>query len=269
MTIDVRMPGANSTTAGNTAIFKLPTGRRYHDLQIEFSGITLAQMTEIRVLANGKPIHRYTGAMRNVLNKFDGRQDASVSNVLVIPFTRYKLKNRQAEEETALNTGSDQAIRSLTLEIDMHADAAATEFKMNATQSDNVDELTPILHCLYYPRSTAGAGEAQFGDLPFGKLTSQALNRVFIKPDSGTVEKVVIERDTYTIFERSKGLNDSIQKDGVRVAQSGYYVIDRTEKGYGGDPIALAGAQDYRYRVEFTEAAQVDFQIEYIGGLGD
>ena len=268
MTIDVRMPGANSATAGNTAIFKLPTGRRYHDLQLEFSGITLAQMSEIRVLANGKPIHRYSGVMRNILNMFDGRDDAA-AGVLVIPFTRYKLKNRQAEEETALNTGDREAIRSLTLEIDISATATAPAFKMNATQSDNLEEATPILHCLYFPRSTAGAGEAQFGDLPFGKLTSQALNRVFIKPDAGSISKVVVERDTYTIFERSKKLNDSIQKDGVRVAQDGFYVIDRTEKGYGGDPIALAGAQDYRYRVEFTAAAQVDFQIEYIGGLGD
>lgn len=268
--VDLRMPGPNTTVAGNTAIFKLPVGRRYHELALVYAGITLAQMNEIRLLVNGKPVHRYTGTMRNIMNQFDGRADAATAGVLFIPLDRFDLKNRAGEEETAFNTGPGTPVRSLTLEIDMDAAALGTSFDLYANQSDNSPDWTgAFLHCLHYPRSVAGAGESEFSDLPYGGVTSQILNRAFIKPSAGTLSQVKIERDTYTLFERSAALNEAVQTDFGRVPQAGYYCLDRTERGYSADPIILRGAQDFRYKATFSAAAQVDFQLEFIGSLGD
>lgn len=270
--IEVRMPGAEGVSPGNTAIFKLPVGRRFHELQLAYSGVTLAQMTEIRVLVNGKPIHRYPATVRDVMNQFDGREAAN--GILVIPFDRYGLKNRAGEEETALNTDSVGAdgrkIGSLTVEIVIHPDATAPVLSMNATQSERLEGGPgSVMHVMHFPRTAGGAGELQVSDLPFGMLTSQALNRVFIKPSAGTIDKVILERDTYTIWEREAALNSMMQQHGIRVPQAGWFVIDKSEKGYGGDPVGLVGFHDFRYRLECSAAATVDFHVEYLGALGD
>ena len=270
--IEVRMPAGEGIVAGQTATFKLPIGRRFHELQMSYSGVTLAQMTEMRLFANGKVIHRYSATDRDAINKFDGR--AAADGILVIPFDRYNLKTLAGEEETALNTGSvdDQGmgITSLMLEIDL-ADAEYTPvITMNATQSDALaGGPGTVLHIPRHTRDTAGAGEFDISDLPRGNATSIALNRLIVKPSANDISKMQIDRNQYIIFERSKALNELVQKDGVRVPQSGYIVIDKTERGYGGDPIDLVGVSDFRYKFTMTGASTLTILSEYLGKLGD
>ncbi|AUR98305.1 double jelly roll capsid protein [Vibrio phage 1.249.A._10N.261.55.B9] len=270
--IEVRMPAGEGIAAGQTATFKLPIGRRFHELQLAYSGVTLAQMTEIRIFANGKVIHRYSGSDRDSMNKFDKR--AAASGVLTIPFDRYKLKTLAGEEETALNTGSADAngvsITSVYMEIDIAAAASAPVMSLTATQSDALPGGPgTVLHVQRHTRDAAGAGEFDISDLPRGTATSIALNRIFFKPSANDIAKVTIERNQYTIFERSKALNEVVQTDGVRTPQSGFVVVDKTERGYGGDPIDLVGVSDFRYKLDMTGTATLTIYSEYLGRLGD
>lgn len=270
--IEVRMPAGEGIAAGQTATFKLPIGRRFHELQLAFSGVTLAQMTEMRLFANGKVIHRYSAVDRDAINQFDGR--AAAGSILVIPFDRYNLKTLAGEEETALNTGSVDAngvgITSLYLEIDIDAGAAAPVLSINATQSDALaGGAGTVLHIQRHTRDAAGAGEFDVSDLPRGNATSIALNRLIVKPSANDVSKVQIDRNQYVIFERTKALNEKVQTDGVRTPQAGYIVVDKTERGYGGDPIDLVGVSDFRYKFTMTGAATLTILSEYLGRLGD
>lgn len=270
--IEVRMPAGEGIAAGQTATFKLPIGRRFHELQLAYSGVTLAQLTEMRLFANGKVIHRYSATDRDNLNQFDGR--AAAAGILAIPFDRYKLKTLAGEEETALNTGSADAngvaITSLYLEIDIDAAAVAPVLSLTATQSDALPGGPgTVLHIQRHTRDAAGAGEFDISDLPRGTATSIALNRVIFKPSANDISKVQIDRNQYVIFERSKALNEKVQTDGVRVPQAGYIVVDKTERGYGGDPIDLVGVSDFRYKLTMTGAATLTILSEYLGRLGD
>lgn len=270
--IEVRMPAGEGIVAGQTGTFKLPIGRRFHELQLAFSGVTLAQMTEIRLFANGKVIHRYSGVDRDKINQFDGR--AAAGNILIIPFDRYGLKTLAGEEETALNTGSVDAngvgITSLYLEIDIDGNATAPVMTLSATQSDALaGGAGTVLHIQKHIRDTAGAGEFDVSDLPRGNATSIALNRLIVKPSANDISKMQIDRNQYVIFERSKELNEKVQTDGVRVPQSGYIIIDKTERGYGGDPIDLVGVSDFRYKFTTTGAASLTILSEYLGRIGD
>lgn len=270
--IEIKMPSFEGVAAGQTATAKLPIGRRYHELQLTYTGVTLAQMTEIRVFANAKKIHAYSGTDRDAMNKFDGR--AAAAGVLTIPFDRYALMTLAAEEETALNTGSPDAngvqISSLYVEIDIDAGAAAPAFSLNATVSDALaGGAGTVLHVLKHTRDAAGAGEFEISDLPRGTSTTMALNRIFFKPSANDISNIKIERNQYTIFERTKALNAVIQADGVRTPQAGYIAVDKTERGYGGDAIALIGAVDYRYKLTMTGAASLTVYSEYMGFLGD
>jgi hypothetical protein len=273
--IEVRMPSPEGVGAGQTATFRLPIGRRYHSLQIEYSGtdFTLAHMTEIRVLANGKVIQRFSGTERDALNQFDGL--AAASGILVIPFDRVGLKLQQAEEETALNTGSvnpetGYVVNSVAVEIDIASAADAPVLSMTASQSDQLPGGPgTVLHVLRPTKNPTGAGVFEISDLPRGTRTSIALNRITFIPSANDISKLVVERDSRTIFERSKALNERVQSNGVRTPQSGYHVIDTTEGGYGGQPIGLLGAADYRYKLTMTGAADITILAEYLGQLGD
>lgn len=270
--IEVRMPAGEGIAAGQTATFKLPIGRRFHELQLAYSGVTLAQMTEIRLFANAKVIHRYSGTDRDLMNQFDGR--AAAAGILVLPFDRYKLKTLAGEEETAFNTGSadanGNAITSAYIEIDIDAAAAAPVLSLMATQSDALPGgAGTVLHIQRHTRDAAGAGEFDISDLPRGTATSIALNRIFFKPSANAVNKLTVERNQYTIFERIAALNSKVQTDGVRVPQAEFYALDKTERGYGGDPIDLVGVSDYRYKLDMSGAATLTIYSEYLGRLGD
>ena len=78
-----------------------------------------------------------------------------------------------------------------------------------------------------------------------------------------------VERDTYLIFDRTKALNEWIQQNGVRVPQADVVVYDRTEQGYGADPLDLRGVADYRYKLTTSAAGNVEIYHETIGALGD
>lgn len=268
--ITKRMPTPEGVTAGGQALAKLPIGNAYHDLYLEYSGVTLAQLTEIRIKANGKVIHRYSATERDVMNQFNGLPAAN--GLLRIPFDRIGLKTRIGEELTLINTGSraenGRAITSLHVEIDIDAAATAPVLELYAVQSDaRPGGPGTVMHVLPFTRSAAGAGELQVSDLPFNGVTSQLLPRIYIK--TANLTKLQIERDTYNIFERKKALNDLVQTEGERVPQAGWYVYDTTERGYGGAMTSLKGVNDFRLLMEMSAAEQVKIWPEYIGGLGE
>jgi len=277
MRLNVKIPNSNGVAAGQTATWDLPIGRRYHRLMLEYSGVTLAQLTEIRVIANGEVIQRCTAAERDSINQFDSR--AAAGGVLTVPFDRFSLYQQRGEEATSIQTGSadkaGNAITSFKLEIDIDAGAAAPAIKVTAEQSDN-DPRNPgpgmILRLMRYTRTFGAGGVNEISDFPKGTEGPKFafLNRVIFKTAQVTALK--LERSNLTIFERSKTLNERVQADGVRVPQAGYVVFDPTEEGYDYEPVALVQPngqpyQDFRYLLTQTAGETVVALVEYLGTL--
>lgn len=279
--IDQKMPAAQSVVASQTTTFRLPIGRRYHALQLVGSGTAFApsDLTEIRILLNNKVIQRFSGDDRDVMNQFDGRNAAAISAaafMLVIPFDRYGILTKAGEEETAINTGSVQpetgkSINSMSVEIDIGASPTGTlALDMYATTSESLPGGPgTVPHILKSIRDYAGAAEYDLSDLPRGGVTTQFIDRLFFKPSTSTLENLRVLANSYKLFERSAALNNRLQSDGIRVPQAGWYVIDRTEHGYGGDPFDLRNLDDWR--VQFTTSAALTNTLytHYLGGLGD
>lgn len=273
MRIEQKMPPFEGVSAGNTALIKLPIGRRFHSLFIEYSGVTLAQMTEIRVMANGKVFQRYSATERDKMNQHIGM--AAAAGILEIPFDRKGLKNRDQEELTAVNTrvgdSAGNAINSFTVEIDISGAAVAPALSMNATQSEAVAGGPGLmLNIRKDTRSPAGAGKFEIADFIYNTPTSQTLNRVYFVPSTGSISEVQIERDLYNIFQRKTALNEKVQVDGGagRALVSGWWIVDTTEHGYGANNIGLGGVQDFRYTLDVSGAMTITAISEYIGVLG-
>ncbi len=98
-----KMPSWEGVAAGQTATVRLPIGNTYHKLLVPYSGVTLAQMDEIRVIANGKTIQRLIGGdVLDSMNQFDGRNAAG--GILTIDFERFGLRTRAGSEFTVIGT---------------------------------------------------------------------------------------------------------------------------------------------------------------------
>ena len=283
MRVDQRMPAPNAVAAGQTTTFRLPVGRRYHALHLLGSATTFApsDLTDIRIKPNQKVIQSYSGAHRDKMNQFDGREAAAISAAsfhLVIPFDRYGLMTLQGEEETALNTGSldpntGKIISSLDVEIDLSGAGGITgtpSLRMYATTSERLDGGPgTVPHMRRFTKDFAGADTYDIADIGRGGETTQFINRIWLLPSTGTLENLKVEADTYTLFERTAALNERAQRDGIRVPQNGYYVIDRTEHGYGGDPFDVRALDDFRVKVDTSGAMSLTGYVEYLGGIGD
>lgn len=278
------MPAAQSVVAGQTTTFRLPIGRRFHSLQLLGSGTAFApsDLTEIRILANNKVIQRFSGADRDSMNKFDGRFGAVInaaSFALILPFDRYGILTKAGEEETALNTGSadpnsGKVINSLSVEIDITGAGTATgtlALDMYATTSEQLPGGPgTVPYITKSIRDYAGAAEYDLSDLPRGGVTTQFIDRLFYKPSGGaTLENLRVLANSYKVFERTAALNERLLRDGIRVPQAGFYVIDRTEHGYGGDPFDLRNLDDWRAQFTTSGATSITMYTCYLGGLGD
>lgn len=271
MLIETRLPPFEGVAPGQQALIKLPIGRRFHHLYLVYAGVTLAQMTEIRVLANGKVFQRFTATERDKMNQFMGI--AAANGILQIPFDRIGLLQRENRELTAVNTGvPDQAgfaINSFTVEIDIASGATAPVLSMFATQSEPVaGGPGAMLNIRKDSRSIAGAGELEVSDYIYNKPVAQSLNAAYFVPSAGTINRVKVERNLYAIWERSTALNEKVQVDGVRTPVSGWWVLDTSERGYGGNNIGLKGVNDFRVIFDCSAAMTITSLMEYIGVLG-
>ena len=273
---ELRMPSPDGVAKGQTARFNLSLGNRYHELQLAYAGVTLAQMLEIRIKLNGKVLQVFNGVDRDKFNVFDGLQAAA--GILIIPFDRQKLRTLAAEEETAIDTGAIQAgvigerVTSFSVEVDISAAALAPVLDMNATVSESLGRgVGTVMHIRRDTRTFGGAGRHDISDLPFNTPVAAYLNRVTFKPSVGEISEATIKRNNVTLFERKKALNEFKQSNGIRIPQAGYQTIDKTEEGNGGDVVSLMGALDFRYELVTTGAGAntVTVYSEYLGRLGD
>lgn len=281
--VTTRLPNPEGVAAGGTATFRIPVGKRIHELQLVYKYSTasatlqtVAEFSEIRIFANGQVIQRFSGTQRDKLNQFEKR--AASTGVLKLPFDRKDMITLPGRETTAINTGvADQngiKISSLYMEIDLASNivVAADDLKLYALQSDAVaggPGTIPFIR--REQRNPAGADtDFQIADLINPGVNSPdkvALNRVTFIPSAGTINNLKIDRNQYNIFDRTDALNRSMQTDGVRSPVAGYFSIDPTERGISGEVINLMGTTDFRYRLNVSQGMTLDILSEYLGVL--
>lgn len=258
------LPGWEGVAAGQTATLRCPIGLTYHQIWTEFGGVTLAQMNEVRVVANGQVIHRYdTGTLLDSYNQFEGRTAAG--GILCIDFDRFGLRTRAGEEFTSLGTGKRDdptPVTTLTVEIDIDAAAVGTTLESRAVQSVPRN-LGLIKKVRTFTFTVGGAVDFEISELPKGDL----INQVYVDFSAGDISRARIERDTFIVFDRTDDLNERVQTDGVRVPQASQYVYDPTEAGNGAEGLITKGVNDLRFILTHSAAATDTVCVVYIGGI--
>lgn len=264
------LPGFEGVAAGNTATVRCPIGLTYHQIYLQYSSLTLAEMEEIRVVLNGQVIARWdSGTALDAYNQYKGR--AAAAGVLTIDFDRFNMRTRAAEEFTSIGTGvanDPTPVNTLAVEVDIASGATTPALSAVARQSVP-RPLSLILKTRQFSYSIGGAGELEISDLPKGDI----INSIFFNYSAGDLSRLKVERDNFRVFDRSRALNEVIQTDGVRVPQANYYVYDPTEDGNGAEGLATRDDQgrlinDIRFILtQITAAANYQVGVEYIGGI--
>jgi len=285
--ITVRLPSPEGVAEGSTATFRIPTGRRIHELFLQYKKADqdISDFLEFRLYINSQLFQRFSGVERDNLNVFDKSPSAQDDGVLGIPFDRKKLLTVAGREMTALNTGVADAngvsIKSMYMEVDIKAGATivAADLILSSLESDPiyVDDKGAAYGAGIIPfirrevRNAAGAdSDFQISDLVNPGVNSPdkiSLNRITFKLSAGVVSNLKVDRNQYTIFDRSARLNNHVLSSGVRSPVLGFYTLDTTETGQGGELIQLFGMTDFRYRLQIDQKCSITCISEYFGAL--
>lgn len=269
-----RAPGFEGIGPGNTATVRLPIGLSYEQILLSYSGATLEQLTELRVVANGEVLMRASAVEIDKINQYEGR--APADGLLIIDFCRYNMRTREAEEFTKIGTGLPAGnfnpdgtippgvdplkITTLALEVDI--DPAAVGTALSALMVQSLAAPSGMMKKLRkFTYSPTGAGDYEIADLPKGPM----INKVHFF--SANISRLVVERDNFTVFDRTVDINERVQADGVRNPQSGLVVYDPTEAGNGAEGLATAGVNDLRFRLTMTGADDIEVLVEYLAPL--
>lgn len=273
-----RAPGWDGNIVGpNTVTLRLPIGLTYHQVYTEYSfnagALALADaVSEVRVVANGKPIWNIQASELDTYNKFNGRSAAgdATGGVLVIDFDRFGLRMRSSEELTSLGSGvanDPTPLTTLVIELDLKAAVTSGTLDSRLQQSES-RPLGLFKKLRRYVNAFGGAGTFEIDDFPKGDL----INAVFFNESANDIDRVRLERDDFVMFDRTKELNSRIQTDGVRAPQADLYVYDTTEKGNGVDQLLTRKpdgtlVNDLRWFLEIDGAMTITSNVEYLGAL--
>lgn len=259
------MPAFSGVAIGQTASAALPIGLTYHSLILDYSGMTLAQVTEVRLKVNGKVRQTASGVDLDMINQFD-RIPAAVAagpGVLILPMDRWGLLTRLAREFSALGTGLPGGPENVTLEVDIDAAALGpVALSLHALQSAPRNSgMFKNLELYHYNAPAIGVFE--IADLPRRDLIS----RIMLIDAAAAITKVVVDINGYERFNRTAIENTAIQNAGVKTAQAGMFAVDPTEQGYGADAFSFEGVTDFRLKLTMAAAEAVPIIVERLEPL--
>ncbi|MCL1072997.1 major capsid protein P2 [Shewanella dokdonensis] len=275
-----KLPSFSNVTAGNTATLELPLGLTYDKIHINFSGVTLAQMKNLRVEVNGKPIREYkTAQVLQDENKYYGRNVSAT--VVDLCFNRDEMKTLPEARSFGLGTSSapypvqnaDGSVSMVTppaianVTISMDIDGAATNPVLTAYAIlSNPAPIGFITKVKNYP-ITIGAGLTEVDKIVRPETARIAALHVIT---AATIEKLELEMDSIVMSDMPKNIVEKIQVDNGRAPQAGRTALDFFLEGDMLQALPMKGVQDLRLRISAAEGTAsgtpATLVVEYFDG---
>lgn len=252
--LTVQLPTLDGVAAGAKATLSCPILRTYHEITLEFSGVTLAQLQNLELMVNGKVIQSYADGTRlNQINTYHGRVDNTANGFLTLYFDRPELIDA-FRKQFAMGT---QDVQSVALRFDIDAAAAAPVITAHARISAP-SQIGTICKVKVYPKAFSTGGTQEIDNLPRGPRVACVH---FFKADVNDVE---VEVDAVKVFDASKSLAEDIQLREGKVPQTAAAThLDFIVNGDTRDALATMNSTDLRYRLDLGTSGTVDTVVEY------
>lgn len=268
MRMTVKLPSLSNVQASSTATLNAPPGRSYDRIIFNYSGVTLAQLKNIRVEVDGKPIQEFKDGVQLIdINKYYQRHDKD--GFFTLWFARPEMNSLEHQRLTRLGTGvgsGDNAqgvVQTLQISMDIDAAAEAPKIEAHAVQSDP-SPLGYITKVKQFVMSSATAGNFEIDSIPKGP---RILAIHFFKSD---VTKVEVEQNSRKITEGSKDLMEFLQRESERAPMTAKATtVDYTMEQDLFNSLETRPdlIRDQRFRLTLASPGEVRVVVEYLDGF--
>lgn len=268
-----KLPSFSSVAKGETAVLTCPIGATYDQITVKHTGVTAAQIKNIKIKANGKLLTSFKSGTD--LNKFNDRyQYAVTAGFLDFHFKRDEMKTLIEKRVLSLGTAaphpqlwpSADVITSLTIEFDIDINAAAPVLKAFADQSD----AAPFGMCTknrHVPLSIS-AGENEIDNIVMSPNTRILAIHVVT---AATVDHLKVQRNGATLFDLPTEVVAKLNKANDRNAQTNWDSVDFVLEGDIKQAVSCDNVQDFRLTItaadDTTASTPAYLIVEYVSGL--
>lgn len=274
LTRHVSLASQAGVAASSTFNIAFPVGNvSYDKFKAVMSGgaFVKTDVTNLEVLANGKPIQRYkTIAHMEKIRGYYGQN--VVASELGLEFVRSHLNNPRDAESFSLGA-SDLKTLTITGEIGAGAvtpalDPYCEQVQYNYPKEGSVQQqnvLGVFSKIRHFTKTVVGAGVTEFDDLPKENWL-MALHAVTV---SDKITSVAVEADGVRIWDDlTLAQMESIVEDSGRTKQALCYHMDWQLKNKIGDEPFLPGVKDFRIIVSHSANDTIVFYPEYRSSFG-
>lgn len=247
-------------------LLALTKGRVLDRVVCQLGGtFTKAQMNDIRVKANGKIIWQNSGDRTDKMMQYRG-QTASAT-FLTIDFSEIRAKELLDQKLGSIDTGPNSGLATLTIEVDIGAATSPTlaawaECSWQSTQVAQAVDL--IGKTLNFPHQVNATAAKYPITIPYGKQGGGLIKRIHLfQPASGVViNGFDVRKNGATIFDSTIGVNNYINAEYQRVAQSGVFHCDFIADGnFLGNVLNAAEAETMEFYADVTVTAPGTVQV--------
>jgi hypothetical protein len=246
-----------NVVASNTAVLNFNLGNTYDSVLTKYTGITLAQMKNIKVKIGVKTVMEFKdGEEIELINKFFNRKEKA--GYLTLHFVQQYMNTLAQRQMFAVSTNG---IASFTLEFDI--DAAAVNPKLESSVIISPAKLiVDNSRMLKFRRINSQAMVAGVNDMMDIPNIASIAQIFFLKDDVEKVELLAdgiellnIEKETLQIYQE--------QARHERVPDNDYTCVDWTLGSTPHSAIAVQGVQDLHFKLTCTTAGVMDILIAY------
>lgn len=257
----VKLPSVQNVVAGSDFSLDIPVGGViYHNLTLALTNITLAQLEDLELRINGKPVQKFaTGSELDAINKYHGR-GASNNGFLTMHFSRPELNLLAERVLTALSTGD---VATLSLHGTINAAAASPAIIAYADQELGNKPLGMITKVKRFPYSSSVTGQVEISNIPRSGGRIPCIH--LVKDDISAVE---VDVNSVRFYEASKTLGTQKQLEAGKTAQTSLMThVDFCLAGTLADSLRTKGVADLRIRPTFDTTGSVTVVVEYLDAL--
>lgn len=253
----VKLPSFSNVAAGATATLELPLGLTYDQVMFTFENITLHQMRNLKLIANGKVLQEYTSAARlNEINKYYAR-GAATTKFLTWFFVRPELKTLQEQRMTAIGTSD---LQTLSISLDLEAGDYKPVITAHAIKS-NAAPLGLVIKTKKYGKSSATSGEFDIDNITRHPQARIAAIHLFDEDDK--IRHVELEMNSQRVIDMDADLARKIQVDYGRRPMDKALSIDFQLEGDIAQSLVMQGVTDMRLKAFLEKPGAFDAHVEF------
>lgn len=262
----LRLPNVSNVGSNQTATIGMPVGNHtYESVNLKLTDIDKDKVTNIDILANGKPIQSYKSvADLEAISQFYGYHIES--GEVEIPFYREHFTN--SGQARMFNFGvADVSTAEVRFDIGAVSgspavQAMAPRYTHVGQQAAKANSLGAITKIRNFVHATSVGGRFEISDLP----REAFLQALHLKSDK--IAEVRLEIDGQVVFEMTKERMEAFMKRKGRSPQAGWFHLDWMTTNELGNQLSLEGKKDFRLIIEMSEAGSIILYPEYWSGFG-